>query len=299
VTRGDRSPRVLSCRSTGVAYVGRPPPFRVEARHGSLVAPPEVLESSSVVRPRSPAAVLALVRLPSPSESVSMTSSALLASGAPPSLLGTASGFSSSLPGPENVNPPSSSLGVESLLNALSAEPPPTPFTGPTPQAESCRSRAVGRLSWGSCSHERNYVGCPLLSPNRPEGRLVRARVAKPPPVPSSGFLPLSTVQALYARGAFETLADPAVCRGPRRFAALFHAARVPGTALQSFPFPRSRAHSRGPLLPCAFVTDHRRRRAVRSSRSLSPLRQALCPDDPPGGGPWTHEPGTRVSRVR
>jgi hypothetical protein len=182
-----------------------------------------------------------------------MTSSALLASSAPPSPFGTASGSSSSLPGPENVNPPSSSLGVECLLSALSAEPPPTPFSDPTPQAESCRSRAVGRLSWGSCSHERNYVGCPLLSPNRPESRLVRARVAKPPPVPSSGFLPLTTVQALYARGAFETLADPAVCRGPRRFAALFHAARVPGTALQSFPFPRSRARSREPLLPCVF----------------------------------------------
>jgi len=51
-------------------------------------------------------------------------------------------------------------------------------------------------------------------------------------------------------------------------------------------------------FLAC-FVADCRRRRAARSSRSLSPLRQALCPNDPPGGGAWTHEPGTAVSRVR
>jgi hypothetical protein len=70
--------------------------------------------------------------------------------------------------------------------------------------------------------------------------------------VPSSGFLPLSTVPAVsrLARG----LLDPAVRRGPRRFAALFHAARVPGAPLQSFPFPGSRTRSRGPFLPCGFA---------------------------------------------
>jgi hypothetical protein len=47
---------------------------------------------------------------------------------------------------------------------------------------------------------------------------------------------------------------DPAVRRGPRRFTAFFHAARVPGAPLQSFPFPGSRTRSRGPLLPCGFA---------------------------------------------
>jgi len=48
----------------------------------------------------------------------------------------------------------------------------------------------------------------------------------------------------------------------PRRLAGLFHPARVPGAPLQSFPFPGSRTRSRGPLLPCGFASDCRRREA-------------------------------------
>jgi len=69
--------------------------------------------------------------------------------------------------------------------------------------------------------------------------------VARPPPVPSSGFLPLSTVLATHA--ARTDPCESAVTVAPRRFAALFHAARAPGVALQSFPFSRSRTRSRGP----------------------------------------------------
>jgi len=73
-----------------------------------------------------------------------------------------------------------------------------------------------------------------------------RVEVAKPPPVPSSGFLPLSTVLAALAART-RSLRIPPFAVAPRRFAALFHAARAPGVALQSFPLSRSRTRSRGP----------------------------------------------------
>jgi hypothetical protein len=92
----------------------------------------------------------------------------------------------------------------------------------------------------------------PLFRRDLPRGRPRGTRIARPSSVPSSGFLPLSTVPAdsRLARG----LLNLAVRRGPLRFAALFHAARVPGAPLQSFPFPGSRTRSRGPLLPCGFA---------------------------------------------
>jgi hypothetical protein len=71
-------------------------------------------------------------------------------------------------------------------------------------------------------------------------------RVARPSPVPSSGFLPLSTVLAVLAARAVPLRSSPFAV-APRRFAALFHAARAPGIALQSFPFSRSRTRSLGP----------------------------------------------------
>jgi len=117
----------------------------------------------------------------------------------------------------------------------------------------------------------------PLLRHDLPRGRPCGTRIARPSSVPSSGFLPLSTVPAStrLARG----LLDPAVRRGPRRFAALFHAARVPGAPLQSFPIPGSRTRSRGP-------TAHLRVRSptvagaapAGSSRPLSPVRAVSSP---------------------
>ena len=91
----------------------------------------------------------------------------------------------------------------------------------------------------------------PLFRHALPLGRTCGTGVTTLPPVPSSGFLPLSTV--LAARGSLENLAALAVRRGPRRFAVFFHTARVPGASLQSFPFPGSRTRSRGPFLPCGF----------------------------------------------
>jgi len=71
-------------------------------------------------------------------------------------------------------------------------------------------------------------------------------KVARPSPVPSSGFLPLSTVLAALAARTRPLRSSPFAV-APRRFAALFHAARALGIALQSFPFSRSRTRSRGP----------------------------------------------------
>jgi hypothetical protein len=93
-------------------------------------------------------------------------------------------------------------------------------------------------------------------------------------------------------------LLDLAVRRGPRRFAAFFHAARVPGAPLQSFPFPRSRTRSRGPLASL-WVRSPTAAGAVPAevSRPLSRFAPALCRSSPPEGRPGTHEPGRRFSR--
>jgi len=117
----------------------------------------------------------------------------------------------------------------------------------------------------------------PLLRHALPCGRPCGTRIARPSSVPSSGFLPLSTVPAStrLARG----LLDPAVRRGPRRFAALFHAARVPGAPLQSFPFPGSRARSRRPSASLRVRPPTTAGAAPsESSRPLSPDRASSLP---------------------
>lgn len=130
------------------------------------------------------------------------------------------------------------------------------------------------------------------LSPPR------RTEVAKPPPVPSSGFLPLSTVLA-----AFAARTDPCEVRRfavtPRRFAAFFHAARVPWSrppelSLPGEPYPLSRATcflaGSPPIAAGAATTG--------ASRPLSPNLPALCHTRPPGGGPGTHEPGRWIPAI-
>jgi len=104
---------------------------------------------------------------------------------------------------------------------------------------------------------------------------------------------PLDGLGYLCSRRVRESLRTPAVCRGARCFAALFHAARVPGTSLQSFPFPRSRTRSRGPPASLRIsLSDHRRRRAAGSSRRFRRSAKLFALTDPPGGGPRTMEPG-------
>jgi len=109
--------------------------------------------------------------------------------------------------------------------------------------------------------------------------------------VPSSGFLPLSTVRAAITDRASPSRST-SVSVAPQRFAALFHAARVPGVALQSFPFPRSRARSRRPLLPCGFAFDRRQARRIGLFAVLSPPSRPFATTHPKAGR--THGPGRR-----
>jgi hypothetical protein len=156
---------------------------------------------------------------------------------------------------------------------------------------------ARDRLSWSSCSREHYLRRVPRSTHPGREAGAGRVRVAKPPPVPSSGFLPLSTV--LASSRLARSLLGSAVRRGPRRFAALFHAARVPGASLQSFPFPGSRTRSRGPS--CSLAGSRSTAAGAVSagaSRSLSPVEPALCRSNPPGGGSVTHEPGRRFPAI-
>jgi hypothetical protein len=111
------------------------------------------------------------------------------------------------------------------------------------------------------------------------------------PSVPSSGFLPLSTV--LARSRLVHGLLDHADNRGARRFAALFHAARVSGASLQSFPFPGSRARSHGPFLPCGFELDHRQRSIGRSlTITFTDSRQPLALGGRPKTASRTRKPG-------
>jgi len=84
-------------------------------------------------------------------------------------------------------------------LQSARASPPParsSSVTGPF-EKEPDRFRALRvRLSWSSCSHEHVYVGCPFFRHALPFGRTCGTGVATLPSVPSSGFLPLSTVPA-------------------------------------------------------------------------------------------------------
>jgi len=115
----------------------------------------------------------------------------------------------------------------------------------------------------------------PLLRRLLPCGRTRGTRIARPSSVPSSGFLPLSTVPA--GSRLARDLWSLAVRRGPLRFAAFFHAARVPGAPLQSFPFPRSRTRSRGPPASLRVRSPTSAGAApAGSSRPLSPVSRQL-----------------------
>jgi len=135
-----------------------------------------------------------------------------------------------------------------------------------------CRPKLGIRLSWSSRSREHFLRRVPRSAHPSLAAGAGRVEVARPPPVPSSGFLPLSTVLATHAART-SPLRNPPFAVAPRRFAALFHAARAPGVALQSFPFSRSRTRSRG---PCASLRVRVRppngAADPRVSRPLSPF---------------------------
>jgi len=167
-------------------------------------------------------------------------------------------------------------LGASSEFLDLASARAPLHRHAPS-EKETRRSRACGSASRGVSVPRTQLRRVPCSSADPPFGSPWGTRVAKPSSVPSSGFLPLSTVPA-NSRLARD-LAIPPFAMRPRRLAAFFHAARVPGTSLQSFPFPRSRTRSRGPFLPCGFAFDCRRRSACRSfTTAFARFAPALCP---------------------
>jgi len=161
-------------------------------------------------------------------------------------------------------------------------------------------------------------VGCPSSHPPRPLGHedlaaaAGKVRVTRPSPVPSSGFLPLSTDLAALAARTFTALTSRWLQRrrSPWRPDASQPCSMLlapTGVALQSFPFPRSRTRSRGPFLPCGFAQTAQRRGAVRGFRGpfrlLRRPRAAVRPKAHRTGRPGQRFPGVarapHVSRCR
>jgi len=207
-----------------------------------------------------------------------------LASGAPPTSLARPRGIPRQALS-QNVSPAICPLGVRCLFRVLRSASTRVPLRRPAPPKGDVSFQSFAGLPLVGFLLPRTPLRrVPLLRRNLPRGRPRGTRVARPSSVPSSGFLPLSTVPA-STRRVSESL-DPAVCRGPQRFAAFFHAARVPGASLQSFPFPRSRTRSRGPR---ASLWVRVRPPPAQRSREIHDRfrrsRRALCPANPPGGG--------------
>jgi len=134
----------------------------------------------------------------------------------------------------------------------------------------------LGSASPGVLAPETPLRRVPLLArlAVKPSGR---AKVAMPSPVPSSGFLPLSTVLAAHA-ARHEPSRARRYAVAPRRFAALLHAARVP------LELPCRAFSSRGavPALAgrCFLAGSHPTTASAVSrslSRPLSPPRQLFA----------------------
>jgi len=117
----------------------------------------------------------------------------------------------------------------------------------------------------------------PLLRRDLPRGRPRGTRIARPSSVPSSGFLPLSTVPA--ARGSLEIFWIPPIAVAP-------DALRPCSMPLASLELPSRAFPSRGAvpalaglLLTCGFALRHAAGAVpAGSSRSLSPVRAASWP---------------------
>jgi len=196
-----------------------------------------------------------------------------------------------------NMSPVRSSRGVRFLFRALLRRLRPPPFSGPARSRVPHRSRECGSPLLGFLLRSRrHYAGCPFCGGSAVRPTL-RARVAKPSPVPSSGFLPLSTVLAVHAARR-EPLRSPPLPWHPDASRPYHMPLASFGAALQSFPFPGSRARSREPLLPCESAFDRRQRGRTGSFAIAFAARASSLPR-PALRRAETHEPGTVVPRGR
>jgi len=193
------------------------------------------------------------------------------------------------VPWSRNVSPAIYSLGVRCLSRALAASPPPArPFTGPALLAQ---NRAV--------PEPRGFP--PLMGFLLPRTQLRRVPLvchrSGPRADPADGgcHTPVGAVLrvlapldglGLFARGSHGPLRTRrSFAVAPRRFAALFHAARVPGTSLQSFPFPRSRTRSRRPAASLRFVFRPPPAQRRQDLRDRFPCRADLFAAEPRRSG--------------
>jgi len=146
-------------------------------------------------------------------------------------------------PGTQGSERPS--LGVRLPFRVRPRSRRPRSFSAPSAEATDAFRECGIRLS-GFLLPRTRLRRVPLFRPAMPKHHAVGEGLPSPHRVPSSGFLPPSTVLAAL-HDAASLFRDPPEVVTPRRFAALFHAARVPGVALQSFcpleePYPLSRA---------------------------------------------------------
>jgi len=153
------------------------------------------------------------------------------------------------------------------------------------------------RLSWGSCSRGHNYVGCPFSVTHF----LAVAREGRGSPDPRrcrpQGSCPSRRFR--LARGSLEVFWTPPIAVAPdasRPYSMPLASLELP---LQSFPFPGSRARSRGPSASVWVRSPIAAGAApAEASRPLSRIAPALCRSRPPEGGPGTHEPGRTLLAV-
>jgi len=178
--------------------------------------------------------------------------------------------------------PRSTLLEFGPLQSSRASPPPARPFSDQAPSKRSLPFQSLaGPPLVGFLPPGTPLRRVPLFPPHTPsrrhvgdEGRqtLAGAVLRVLAPLDGSGW-----------PRCVRDLSTPPFTVTSRRFAAFFHAARVPGASLQSFPFPGSRTRSRGPFLPWGSSSDCRRRRASRSfTTAFACSRRLFCPSYEP-----------------
>jgi len=228
---------------------------------------------------------LPLVRLPSPSEFLSPTGSAFVAPGAPPSPFRPAWGLSHRADSRDARFRETLSWSSAPLQSSTACTPPALllrPVRRPPKKTATGAFRECGiRLFWFLLprTQRRRVPRSPRCAETPRGGR----GIADPPPVPSSGFLPLSTVSGCTSRRSV-LLAEHAVGRDAPTLGGLVPCrSRSWSRPSELFPLgepcPLSRvlASVRVRVRPLPGAT------CSRDSRPLSPSRRLLASAHPRG----------------
>jgi len=186
------------------------------------------------------------------------------------------------------------------LQSSWTSPPPARPLSGTPPP----KRRRVVRKPCGSAFREvlapvDTVTRGALLRREPPRGSPCGTRAATLSSVPSSGFLPLSTVPA--GSRLARSLLDPADRREPPLLRGLVscrsrHWSFPTELSLPEEPYPLSRASF--------FLAGSRSTAAgavpAGASRSISPVATTLCPVRPTRrrAPQWTHEPGRRIPSI-